>query len=178
MRRNPLGLLVLALCIPVLAPLTGCAIATDLVNADLLSGFGLDPATVFPSPGKVIVAFVNDTQFSAEFSVVVTPDPLAQTVEYSMGWETVPAGDRSFAVFDCPAAVVTPGELGDDFSLSQTAVTVTTDGGDVQVAYAGTPLESGRDFVCGDVIEMQLVQTGAAADAATFLLRVRVVPGS
>src|SRR5262245_726215 len=53
-----------------LAPLFGCVIAADLVNPGFFGSFGLDPGTVTPPAGRVIVAYNNQTQFVARFHVL------------------------------------------------------------------------------------------------------------
>jgi hypothetical protein len=45
------------------------------------------------------------------------------------------------------------------------------------VNYTGTPLVSGRDFRCGDVIEVRLVQVGDGGEEANFAIQVQVLAG-
>jgi hypothetical protein len=179
MSGNPLRISLLVVCLPLVALAGGCAVATDVVNPNLLSALGLDPATVIPSPGRLIVACVNDTQYATEFTFVATSAPLASATvaDLTPGWARVEAGETALSPFDCPVVNLVLGGLNEDYSLSDTAVTVTTDGADIAVVYSGAMLEVGRDFACGDVIEVRLVQTGGEAGTEDFAIQVRIVPG-
>jgi hypothetical protein len=177
MRGNSLRLLMLATCLPLLLPLAGCFFVTDLINPGVLSAVGFDPATIIPPAGRTLVSFVNGTQFEADFVAIATSDPVVTAGTYTRGSAAVPSNETKVIPFDCPVAVIWPGDINEDFTLSPAAVTVVTDGGDVELQYTGSALESGRDFVCGDVIEVRLVQVGEGAAADDFEIRVRVLPG-
>lgn len=166
MRGNPLRFFLLVVCLPLLVPLSGCVVAADLVNADLLSGLGFDPATVVPSEGRLLIAFRNLTQYPASFVAVVsddTRDPTSNAV--TVAAYDVAANDTRIMVVDCPVGIVTPG-----------GAAVLVDGSLVDVAYNGTALTAGTDFLCGYVIEIQVSQTGAGGEAA-FEVQIRVLPG-
>jgi len=169
------GLLVGAVC--------GCTMIVDAFAPGLATNLGLDPATIKPTQGVVLVSFNNTTRFPTEFFA------------YEMGAQDSPNTWRSFSaevaggevqneVLDCPVEVISPGSVGADLSIDTTAAvgggTATTGTGTetvtFTVAYEGPPLVSGRTFTCGDVIEIRLSQTGTA-DQADFVVSVRVIPG-
>ena len=75
--------------------------------------------------------------------------------------------------------MISPGSLGEDFSLetfTRTAVSVVEQGEDATtttVDYAGEPLVSGETYFCGDVVEIRLYQTTQGA----YQIAVRILPG-
>ncbi len=156
--------------------LSGCFVAADLIEEDLLRALGINPRLLAGEPGKIVVAFNNSTRAAAEMFVIYTDEPTAgnYTRERSL---TVSPGEVRNAVIDCPVTLLTPGSL----SLGATEaarVTPTGAGGPTAVAYLGTPL--GRaDFACGDLIVVTLTQTAGAGteQQATYAIRVQVVPG-
>jgi len=178
MSGNSLRLLVMLAGLPLLVLIGGCAIGADLVNPSFLSALGLDPATIVPSQGRTLVSFTNGTQYEATFSVVVTPDLLASANEATLGDADVAAGETRTLPFDCPAAgVIVPGDLSAELAIGTTAVTVVVDGAEVALTYEGSQLQAGRDYVCGDVIEIRLLQVGEGIGADDFAIQVRVLPG-
>jgi len=163
-----------------LASAGGCAVIADLFDAGLAAEFGIDPATIKPQQGTILVAFVNNTRFTATFYGYKT----SSATDLSSGAKNFSAevapGEVQNEVLECPIGVVSPGSLGTDFSIDATAATLSdVAGGEAAaavVAYAGTPLVSGSAFSCGDVIEVRLTQV-TVGDQVEFLLSVRVIPG-
>ena len=157
----------------------GCAIATDLINPAALSALGLDPATIIPPEGRALVTFNNMSSLSAIFVIAVSDNPgdptsNAQTI-FS---EILQPNQAQTASLDCPVGVLTPGTPAADFSTGTTAVFVAAGDDGVEVTYNGAPLIFGTDFVCGDLVEMRLVQTGNDATMAdSFQILMRVIPG-
>lgn len=166
--------LLLALVIAV-TPMFGCAIAGDVFNSDLLGVFGLDPATVIPDPGRVVIAYHNATTGVASFSSAVSDDTLDPTSNAkSIISSNLLAGETRAMVVDCPVGVITPGAPATDFSTGTTAAFVVTEAGElVEVAYNGFPLVSGNDFGCGDVIQVRVVES-----AGEYALQVSILAGS
>jgi hypothetical protein len=67
-----------------------------------------------------------------------------------------------------------------DFTTGTTAVIVAdASGGTTEVTYNGAPLISGVDFLCGDVVEIRVINLGAQQDAGggNYAIRVQVYPG-
>lgn len=159
----------------IVLPLGGCQIAGDLVSPGFLAGIGVDPDSVGGLQGRVVVAFNNTTQFDAQFFVVAADADLLTFQEASA---EVGGGEAGNAVFNCPVDVLFPGAVtGDANAPAGAAVEVTTPAGIVPVAYAGVLIESGRDYQCGDVVEIRLVQTGQAATAADFNILITIRAG-
>lgn len=158
------------------ATLSGCFVAADLIEEDLLRALGISPQLITGEPGKIVVAFNNTTGDPAEMSVVYTTEPesTAFTRERSV---RLSAGEIRNAVIDCPVTLLTPGSLA---AGAAEAARVTPIGGQgaTVVAYQGAPL--GRtDFTCGDLIVVTLSEVAGtgAEQQGTFAIRVRVVPG-
>jgi hypothetical protein len=168
----------LALVVP------GCTLGVDVLNPNALAFLGIDPAFVTPPPARVIVAFNNDTDFQASFFVAVSDDTRDPTSNAQGIPGVLDAGDAIANVLECPVGVITPGAPSADFSTDTVATQVSVVGADgtelVDVTYTGSPLVFGRDFRCGDVIEVRLVQTEAVDDTqqADFQLRLTVIPGN
>ena len=179
MTRSKLRALALGGCGLLLLPALGCAFAADLVNPDFLRQVGFDPATVVPPAGKVVVAFTNDTDQSATFYAYVAEEVLDDQVIAGVNLTSaVPSGMTGSEAVDCPFEFIAPGRLGADLSASADAAVVGDVAGQETVAYEGTPLVMGVDFVCGDLIEIRLIQTGGEDQAqAQYALRVQVYPG-
>jgi|GEM_PF-895575 len=162
-------------------PISGCAIATDVINPDFLVGLGIDPATVIRRQGVVLVAFVNQTSSPADFyafSIANTADPRRGSRNFST---TVDAQKVRNEVVECPVEIISPGALSADYSVSfAVAAVVHEESNDVQVSYEGVPLQLGESFQCGDVVEISLLQvSGATADAQqNYLITVRRVPSA
>lgn len=162
-----------------LLPIGGCVVATDLLNPGVLTAFGLDPATVIRPAGRTLVTFNNTSGFDASFEVAVSDDPADPTANATFFFsEFLRPNQTQTAAFDCPIGVLTPGTPSADFSTDTVAVSVVTAAGLVTVNYTGAPLVAGVDFLCGDLVEMRLVQTGVdAMGVASFGIQMRVVPG-
>lgn len=163
-------------CAAVLLPLAGCAIVTDMINPDFLTALGVDPDTVIASAGTIIIAFQNSTTGVADFGATVATSSSSTTddLEYVYARD-VAADETRTMVVDCPLATVVPGA-----TISGTeAVAIVTGGNvDATVTYAGAELVEGVDFVCGDVIEIRIVETGTDAEDLAVELQVQVLPGS
>ncbi len=161
----------------VLAGLGGCAIAVDLLNPAFPAALGLDPATIIPREGTVLVAFNNGTRSQATFFAFEAPnaeDLASGSRNFSI---TVEAGQVRNEVLECPVDLFTPGTLGADLSLDSTAAIVLTgDAAGEAVAYGGNPLTQGDAYECGDVIEVRLTPVGTG-DAAGFALAIQIIPG-
>jgi hypothetical protein len=158
-----------------LVPLAGCAVLSDLLAPGLPLQLGLDPATIIPQEGVVLVAYNNTTQSQATFyafSAVNAQDLTAGSRNFSA---VVDAGKQQNEVVDCPVGVVAPGSLDSSFAVQPLAAVVNG----TSVDYAGPVLTSGDTFVCGDMIEITLSSTGATTTGsqATYAISVRVVPG-
>lgn len=153
-------------CVALLVPLTGCPLAADLVNPAFLSAFGFDPDTIILPEGRVLVTFNNQTQFPATFAAAAIPDMLEVAGAITLTATNVDGNTTRTLVVDCPVDVIAPGVVG-----------VLADGALVELLYEGSPLVSGSDFQCGDVIEMRVVQAGGGADATTFVIQVEVLAG-
>jgi hypothetical protein len=181
MTRSGFRALALGGCGLLLLPALGCAFAADLINPDFLRQVGFDPATIVSPPGKVVVAFTNDTDQTATFYAYVAEEVLGDQVSSGSSLTgVVAAGTTSSRAVDCPFEFLSPGRLGADLGVSSDAALVGDATGQETVAYAGTPLSLGLDFVCGDLIEIRLTQTGGGddQDAQTqYDLRVQVHPG-
>ena len=178
MTRSKLRALALGGCGLLLLPALGCTFAADLINPDFLRQVGFDPATIVPPAGKVVVTFVNDTTQTATMYAY-----WSENVDRITGWELtaiVPPGEIMSEAVDCPVAMIGPGQVNEDFSVNSNAAAVGDAGGQTQVAYAGAALISGVDFVCGDLIEIRLIQTSGGDDQAAqtqYDFRVQVHPG-
>ena len=154
----------------------GCGLLVDFFDPDLAGRLGLDPATVRPEQGTVLVAFNNTTRSPAVFSAYWSRDARNLT-RYSRNFNVdVPAGNVRNEVLECPVGLVSPGTLGPDFGRDNVAAIVQTATGFEDVAYAGPVLVSGDGFVCGDVIEVRLSSVGTG-EAATYSVSVRVIRG-
>jgi len=162
-------------CAAVLLSLAGCAMATDLVNPSFLSTFGIDPATIIQSPGRVVIAFQNSTSGVADFGATVASSlsTTAQDIEYVYARD-VAANETRTMVVECPAGVIIPGA---PIGGAVLAASVVSDAAVAAVAYAGAPLIEGDDFFCGDVIEIRVVETGVDAATVVVELQVQVLAG-
>lgn len=162
------------------APLGGCGLVTDVFNPGFASQLGIDPATIFPQRGRVVVAFNNTTRFPASFFAFTARD----AVDLSAGARNfsvfVAASQQGNEVLDCPAALVAPGTLAADFSFDNLAALVVVNGELVEVPYDGPALLDGTTYSCGDLIEIRLsaftLGTGENAEVE-FLISVRILRG-
>ncbi|MBL8880904.1 MAG: hypothetical protein JNG88_17460 [Phycisphaerales bacterium] len=167
------------LALPVLATplLSGCVLLSDAINPTLLTQVGLDPNTIFPSPGAVIVVFNNQTQFPVLFYAFQAQEPADLAVDATnMSLLVDPATTRN-TVLDCPIGVVSPGVLGPTFEPETLAATV-FNGQGTDVDYLGAALISGRDFACGDVIEIRVTAGAGGDQQQAFAINVFVLPGT
>jgi hypothetical protein len=114
----------------------------------------------------VLVTFNNQTQFPATFAAAAFPDMLNAEDVTTLTATNVDGNTTRTLVVDCPVDVIAPG-----------VIAVLADGTLVELLYEGTPLVSGSDFQCGDVIEMRVVQLGAGVDATAFAIQVEVLAG-
>jgi hypothetical protein len=158
----------------------GCVVATDVINPAFLTGLGFDPQTVKPPQGKVVVTFSNTTTFNASFASAFSrtafgPDAVIELLQA----DNVGPGEARNSVIDCPVAVISPAPDVNNLGEVQdgVAVAVAATAGVVAVAYLGSPLELNRDYVCGDVVVIRLLQTGTAGGANDFRIQVERLPG-
>jgi hypothetical protein len=158
------------------ATLSGCFVAADLIEEDLLRALGVNPSLLSGEPGKIVVAFNNTTRSPAEMAVIYTETTESETYRWER-IQTVPAGEISNAVIDCPVTRLTPGRLVGEAAQAATVIAVGGQGGAV-VAYEGAALTR-ADFSCGDLIIVTLSEVAATGQEqqAGFAIRVRVVPG-
>lgn len=159
----------------------GCPFAADLVNPSILTALGFDRDTIVRPSGSVLVAFVNNTTFSAEFYGYETADPDDLTVDTQTFRSLVGPGENSNEVLRCPTGAISLGIVGDNFTVTPTGAVVFTGGGQgaqgTPITYNGAQLVQGRDYFCGDVIEYTL-NPGAGSDQnAAFAFTARVIPG-
>jgi hypothetical protein len=166
---------------------SGCALAVDFFDPAFAEFLGL--GGLRPTPGSVVVVWNNQTDFPARMAIAVSVDASdpSQGTSFQVS-DTIESGASDNAVFDCPIGFIRPagvaaGERSSD--LAAAAATVFNVGGgdtggtNVDVTFTGATLASGQDFICGDVIEVRLIQVAdGGTDAATqFRLTVRRVPG-
>lgn len=158
------------------AMLSGCFMAADLIEENLLRALGISPRLLAEEPGKIVVAFENTTRAAAQMFVAYTD--VSESTVYTRGhWSTVPPGEVSNLVIDCPVTLLTPGSLSVG-ATEAARVTPAGGGGEIVVPYLGTPL--GRsDFACGDMIVVTLTQRAATGteQQAEYGIRVQIVPG-
>ncbi len=161
-------------------PLGGCALVTDVLAPGLPLELGLDPATIKPQQGVVMVAFNNTTRFPAEFFAYAVGNTQNLTATAHNFSAQVEAGQQQNEVLDCPVALISPGSLDASFQPVTTAVNVGgatgTQGVTATVTYTGPAVTEPDAYSCGDVIEIRLSATGAA-DTPTYSVSVRVIRG-
>lgn len=155
----------------------GCGVLVDPLNPGLISSLGLDPASVQRPPGRVIMAFENDTTSPAIFVAYHAGDSSDLTKDPQNFSVQVEAAETRNAVIDCPIGIMGPGAILEDFTIGNTAAGVDTANGQVAVLYLGTPLISGSDFNCGDVIVVRLQSAATGDQQEQFVLTVEVQPG-
>jgi hypothetical protein len=159
-----------------LAPLCGCQIPADIINPEFLTNLGFDAATIRQSAGRVIVAFNNEARNPAVFFIAVSEDPANPLVNVVGIPAEVAAGETVNRVLDCPVGAVAPGPPQEDGEGGGDAILVQTGAG-LAIPYNGSSIVSGRDFVCGDVIEIRLVQTGDGDAAEDYEIVVTIRAG-
>lgn len=162
-----------------LPALCGCAVFADFLNPDFLGGIGINTGAL-NRQGVTLIAFENQTNFLAEFKVIVT-DSLDLNANGFQEF-TIPLGPDEVdneAIF-CPVGAITLGEgalqennVTVDQAMAVEIITIDDMGQvtEAQVAYTGQPLVAGRDFLCGDLITVTLVNRAEGPG-----LVVRVVP--
>jgi len=166
MRRETQRLFVLIAGVALLLPMPGCFVATDLLNPGILSAVGVDPATVIPSQGRLLITYRNMTSGVAYFTSIVADDLAQAETDPTLVFATeVGASEMQTMVVDCPVGIMSPIGAG-----------VITDTAVAELTYGGSPLYSGEDYVCGDVIEVRLVETGGT-EGVQYSLEVRVLAG-
>ena len=155
-------------CLTLLSPLMGCAMAIDLVSPDFIATLGLDPATVIPSQGRIVIAFKNSTQFTiAECFVSIAVDNSTSAEDYiRISARDIAANETRTMLADCPVGIILPG-----------SAVVQQDAGGPAVEYGGGAIMCGYDYLCGDVIQVEVVQSGDDTATAAFSIEVKVIPG-
>ena len=165
----------------VLLAVGACGIVSDALAPGLAQQIGLDPASIKPQQGTVIVAFNNATRFPATFFAYASADAVDLTRSSRNFSADIAAGKVGNEVLDCPVGRIAPGSLTSTFTVDGVAATLAgvagSTGAVAIVGYAGNPVISGSSFNCGDVIEIRL-SAGGTADAPTFVISVRVIPGA
>lgn len=147
----------------------GCSIAADALNPAILSSLGIDPGTIIPSPGVIVVAFNNESSAPGEFYAFESVSAQDLSIDSRNFSLPVDPFETRNEVIECPVGMVSPGSLTDAFAFQGLAATMETNTGEVTVTYEGTPLIAGQDFSCGDLIEIRV--------SATYILSVQVHPG-
>jgi hypothetical protein len=159
-----------------LVPLSSCIVAADLLNPDFVSALGIAPVTVFPQTGTIIVTFSNDTTSTARFRAYEIGDPDTPAGGSRNFTLDVPAGEVRNEVLDCPVGRISLGVLDASFVATATnAATVYAGTAATDVAYAGSPLNSGSEYNCGDLISVTLTAQGQ--ETATYTLTIEIIPG-
>lgn len=154
--------------------LSGCLVGADVLNPSLLPQLGIDPKTIRPQNGIVVVAFNNQTNQDVQFLYYTALDANDLTDGVDLFTETVAPGETNSKALFCPFALFSLGSVGQNGAVT----TVGANLGGTQVQYTGSQLRSGSEFVCGDVIEVSLITTATGDQQnqqATF--RIRVIPG-
>lgn len=179
MRNRVLRLATLAACLSSLVVLTGCPIGLDVVNPDFLAQLGV-PSTSTGNAGKLLIAYTNNSQSVATFySTSVWSQSSGESGTRLPSVLDVAPGENWTIVEDCPVDFVVPGQSDSGLAVSGASVEILNPDRTVlfTLTFSGAALESGDDYLCGDVIEMELVQIGTGEAVEDFVLRVRVRPG-
>lgn len=174
MRNRVLRLAAVTACVCSLVVLTGCPVALEVINPDLLAQLGV-PASATGTSGKVLVALTNNSQSFVTFNATPIRSDGSRTL---WSWSVLPSENQTL-VEDCPLAYFAPGDSETGLALTGTSVDILNLDGTVKfsLTFTGATLEQGVDYLCGDVIEMEVIQTGAGEAVEDFILRVRVRPG-
>ena len=176
MKRLGVRLLATVILAGVLSCSLSCTIAADALNPSFFSALGIDPGTIFPSAGTIIVSFENRTTSPATFYAFEAAGPLSSEPEARNFSVVADAGGTRNEVLDCPVSVISLGVLDAAYASDGIGAVVISDGGEVEVTYAGSDLVSGQEFTCGDVVDVILTEQGGT-DNEQYLLSVRVIPG-
>ncbi|MBN2447443.1 MAG: hypothetical protein JXO22_11995 [Phycisphaerae bacterium] len=174
MKRVTLAVLHLIVGTVLLVPPTGCIVAADLFDPSFVSALGIDPITVYPRTGTIIVTFTNNTTSAAVFRAYEIGDvdnPDGNSRNFSV---VVPAGEVRNEVLFCPIDVISLGTLDASYTATNDAATVYAES-DTEVTYGGAELQNDSEYECGDVISVVLTEQGT--DSATYSLSVQVIPG-
>jgi hypothetical protein len=168
------------LCGLVALPAGGCGVVSDVFAPGLAEQFGLDPATIKPPQGVLMVSFKNATQSPATFFAFEATDAsdLSRGRNFSV---PVAAGSVGNEVLDCPVGIVIPGSVGASNAISTNAAEVQSSTALTVVTYTGPTLLSGQSFNCGDVLEIGLFSTTGSSSGGTatqtYTITVRLIPG-
>ncbi|MCK4340936.1 MAG: hypothetical protein KAY37_04355 [Phycisphaerae bacterium] len=171
----------------VLAPLSGCAVVGDLLNPGFVLGLGLDPATITPPEGTVLVAFNNTTPYPAYFRAYYLVDQNDASRDSRNFSVVVEGGEVENEVIECPVGRISPGTLFNIYSVDPeesvdpvAVITYAASGETIQqviVEYdVSYPVDVGTAFQCGDVVEIRLSEAAAFAEAEV-VVTVSVIPG-
>lgn len=155
----------------------GCAVLTDIIDADLARGLGLTDDRVNPTGGVIIVQFRNNTNAVADGHITWTSNSTTfLTGGDGFNWTNLGPGETSNTVIPCPVGLLTFGEFNDDFTINPIAVEVQTAADMVTaVTYTGDVLIGNRDFECGALIEFTVFPVAGQENA--FAISVEVLPG-
>ena len=181
MRRS--RMIAKVVCGLLVLPLMGCAVGADLINPALLTQLGLDIATVIPQTGVTIITFTNSTNRFATFFAVIADDADDLTGGLLELESDVLPGTSSSEAVDCTfeSATFAQADFDNFTAITAEAVVIAAVGEEdvVTVPYLGAALVMGRDFLCGDVIEAELIEIAGVGEEQEndFVLRVRVVRG-
>lgn len=158
--------------IAMLIPLFGCTVALDLFDPSFFAGLGLDTNAITPATGVVVVSFTNNTGGFALFSAYETESIDDLSLDTRNFTVAVESGESRNEVLYCPVGAISFGTVGADFAVDNTAANITFDeGGTDVVAYGGSPLVSGRDYSCGDLIDVTVTPGTDGALALTVQVR-------
>ncbi len=150
----------------------GCTIPLDLFNPALFGQLGLDPNTLRPPTGSLIVFFENNTELPVAFFAYESVNPADLTQDTRNFVVQVDPNESRNEVLECPVQLISLGTVDQEGGVGTVGATVLTDGGQMDVEYTGVALESGVTYRCGDVIAVSLNDAGGV-----FTLAVRILPG-
>lgn len=186
MSRRTIRVLGFLALLPIGVALPGCTVASDVLSPDLLSSLGFNPATVSPPPGFVVVVLENNTDQRVEFHLYVAQDATDLTAGVDEIGITRNPGGMASKPLRCPMALISLGEINDDFTATTVGATILNaagqqGGNETELEYMGSPLIAGLDFECGDLIEIELNPIVGAPAAggqndAEFSFTIRVIP--
>lgn len=156
-----------------LLPVSGCAVATDLINPAVFNQFGIDPAAVSGVTGRVVVNFENRTNSSVAFFAYEASSSSDVTRDSRNFSVVVEANQIRNEVLDCPLGQFAPGLLTDTFEYENLAARLSGTGGEEgDVEYTGAILISPGDFACGDVLNVRIDPTAGGG----YVITVQVFP--
>jgi len=156
-----------------LGSVLGCALGSDLLNAEALVWLGLDPGTIIPARGSVLIAFTNDTPNPVEFHAYTASDAADLSKGARNYFVEAPPGQTLNEVIDCPIGLVSLGTVGEDLMVDRTGAIVRPAAeAAVAVAYTGAELPYGSGLSCGDVVAVRIRGSGTEGDPYTISVRV------